>query len=196
MKSSRFTIASNEALIWESSPSQLRNFKSFFLFGLGFLASLAITPLIAIVGIIGMLTFAFLIFDKYVETRDSRFDLTHERIKIVSGGILSGRQTYEIHREDLVDVKLNETYIQQIFKIGTLVLEFKGDPLLTSYRDLVEKKKHFLVGIRDPHRAYEIVRAGIKNTRNSATLTLEQYDLKLSNKSTNESESTESTLLE
>lgn len=42
--------------------------------------------------------------------------------------------------DDLIDVKINETFTQQIFKIGTVVLEFRGDQLLTSYRDLVSKE--------------------------------------------------------
>lgn len=182
----RFSVESFEALIWQSSPSQLINLKPFSLYGLGFLISLSIATSYVIVGLIGMLVCAFFIFDKYVEARDTRYDLTHERLKIVSGGVLTGRQTHEIHIDDLFDVKLNETYIQQVFKIGTVVLEFRGDPLLSSYRDLVRKERHILVGISDPHRAYEIIRAAIKTTLNKQSLTLENYNLNLDKKNPNQ----------
>lgn len=181
----KFTIESFEALIWQSTPSQIINLKHFSLFGLGFLISLSIATSYIFVGLIGMLVFAFLIFDKYVEAKDTKYDLTHERLKIVSGGILTGRQTYEIDIDDLIDVKINETFIQQIFKIGTVILEFRGDPLLTSYRDLVKKEKHVLVGISDPHRSYEIIRAAVKKTLNKQSLTLNQYNLNLDKQSQN-----------
>jgi uncharacterized membrane protein YdbT with pleckstrin-like domain len=185
MSNNRFTIESHEALIWQDTPSQFVNLKHFALFGLGFLISLSIATSYTFVGLIGMLAFAFLIFDKYVEARDTKYDLTHERLKFVLGGVLTGRQTYEIDIDDLFDVKLNETYIQQLFKIGTIVLEFKGDPLLTSYRDLVKKEKHNLIGIHNPHRSYEIIRAAIKKTLNKQSLTLEQYNLNLEKQNPN-----------
>jgi len=185
MSNNRFTIESHEALIWQSSPSQFVNLKHFSLFGLGFMISLSIATSYTFVGLIGILAFAFLIFDKYVEARDTKYDLTHERLKIVSGGVLTGRQTYEIDIDDLFDVKINETFIQQIFKIGTVVLEFRGDPLVTSYRDLVKKEKHILIGIRAPHWSYEIIRAAIKKTLNKQSLILEQYNLNLEKQNPN-----------
>jgi uncharacterized membrane protein YdbT with pleckstrin-like domain len=181
----RFTIESYEGLIWQANPSQLVNFKRFGMYGLGFLISLSIATSYLIVGLIGMLAFAFLIFDKYVEARDTRYDLTHERLKIILGGVLTGRQTYEIDIDDLLDVKMNETYLQQMFRIATLQLEFRGDPLLTSYRDLVSKERHILVGIPDPHRAYEIIRAAIKKTGNRQSLTINNYDLQLNKQGQN-----------
>lgn len=181
MKPNRFTIESHEALIWKASPSQFVNLKSFSFFGLGFLISLFIAASYTFVGLIGMLVFAFLIFDKYVEARDTIYDLTHERLKIVLGGVLTGRQTYEIDIDDLFDVKINETYIQQILKIGTVILEFRGDPLLTSYKDLVKKEIHILRGINAPHRSYEIIRAAIKKTLNKQSLTVERYNLNVEN---------------
>ena len=179
MDNSRFSIESNETLIWQQAPpSQFVNIKFYLIFGLGLFISLILMSLNFWIGLIGVLFFAFRIFDKYVEIRDSSYDLTHERLRIVSGGILTGRQTYEIHRSDLRDVKLNETYLQQLFKTGTLELIFNGDALDT-YRDLVSKEKQYLVGVTNPQKSYEVVRAGIKETKNRENLNLEAYKLNL-----------------
>lgn len=179
-------MRSLEALIWAGRPSQTVNSKFFTLYGSGLLVCFILLFTWPIIASVGMLVFLFLIFDKYVEARDTKYDLTHERIKIVSGGILTQRQTAEIDINDLIDVKINETFFQQLSKTGNITLEFKGDPLTTGYRDLVKKERHILLEIKDPQRAYEIIRACIKKTLNTQTLDLDNpYDLGLDRQAKN-----------
>jgi Bacterial PH domain len=183
--SNQTNLRSLEALIWQGKPAQSINIKPYTLYGLGFLMSLLMLGSWSIFSLIGMLTCAFFIFDKFVEARDTRYDLTHERIKIVSGGVRTQRQTFEIDIDDLIDVKLNESFFQQMSKTGDIILEFRGDPLQSSiYRDLVSKERHILQEVKEPQRAYEIIRAAIKKTLNTQTLDLDTlYDLRLESQS-------------
>lgn len=165
-----FTVESREYLVWEGAPSQAVNLKFFTLYGIGLLITLPMIFSYTIVGLIGTAVLGFLIFDKYIEVRQTKYALTHERMKIIRGGLLTGRQTYEIEIADLKDVKTNESMIDQIFGLGTVVLVFTGDPLLTSYKDLFQKEVHIMVGLAEPQKAFELIRAGIKKTLNTTTL--------------------------
>ncbi len=165
-----FTVESREYLVWKGAPSQAINLKFFVLYGFGLLIAIPLIFSYPILGLIGTAVLAFLIFDKFVEVRDTKYALTHERMKIIKGGLLTGRQTYEIEIADLKDVKTNESLIDQIFGLGTVVLVFLGDPLQTSYKDLFQKEVHIMVGLAEPQKAFELIRAGIKNTDNRDTL--------------------------
>jgi Bacterial PH domain len=166
----KFTIESREYLVWKGEPSQVINLKFFALYGFGLLITLPLIFSHPFFGLIGTAILGFLIFDKFVEARDTKYALTHERMKIVKGGLLTGRQIYEIEIADLKDVKSNESFIDQIFGVGTIVLVFLGDPHLGTYRDLFEKKIHIMEGLAEPEKSLELIRAGIKKTDNRDTL--------------------------
>jgi hypothetical protein len=178
-----FTIESQEYLVWEGYPSQAINLKFYALFGLGLLFSVALIFSHLLIGTIGAMVFCFLIFDKYIEVKDTHYALTHERLRIVIGGLLTGRQRYEINITDLLDVKSNESLIDQVFGTCTLVLDFRGDPLLSSYKDLYKKGVHIMKGLKDPEKSFELIRAGIKDTKNRGTLNRDnQFSFKFDQK--------------
>jgi uncharacterized membrane protein YdbT with pleckstrin-like domain len=181
-----FTVELREYLVWKGAPSQAVNLKFFALYGIGLLITLPMIFSYTIIGLIGTAVLGFLIFDKYIEVRQTKYALTHERMKIIRGGLLTGRQTYEIEIADLKDVKTNESMIDQIFGLGTVVLVFTGDPLLTSYKDLFQKEVHIMVGLAEPQKAFELIRAGIKTTKNRETLNQDnRYDFDFDKKGKN-----------
>jgi hypothetical protein len=75
--------------------------------------------------------------------------------------LLHGRKTFEIDIDDLRDVELHEPFLHQIFGLGRIVLAFKGDPLVSTYKDLYEKQLHVIDGLKDSAKSREIIRAAM-----------------------------------
>lgn len=161
-----FNVVSKEAHLWGSDISQFVNLRFYILYGMGFIFFLALTVKFPVWGGLGMLLFLTLALEKYITVRDTKFDLTHERMRIVKGGLFGGRRTFEINISDLTDAELHESFIHQMVGIGNIKLHFLGNALLTTYRDLYEINYHIIPGVKDPARSREIIRAAIKRSNN------------------------------
>jgi Bacterial PH domain len=164
-----FKVDTVEYLVWEGRPHQAINLKFYAMYGFGLLITIPLIFSYTIIGLIGTAGLAFLIFDKYVEARDTKYALTHERMKIIRGGLLTGKQIYEIRISDLQDVQSDASFVDQIFGVSTIILVFLGDPVGIN-RLIYEKKAHIMQGIREPEKTFELIRTGIKETDNRVTL--------------------------
>jgi uncharacterized membrane protein YdbT with pleckstrin-like domain len=117
----------SEEIIASRSPSQLMNLKSYFL---GFL----VVVIISVLYFLGRdkwtlpaWTLAFnllpilVVVWKYFDLKCEKYELTNERLRIVTG-ILS-RRTEEIELYRVKDFSLDEPFILRMFKLGNLHIE-------------------------------------------------------------------------
>jgi Bacterial PH domain len=112
---------SNEIVFWEAHPSQLMYIKYYALYGFGLLFCLSTISSFPIISIIGILFLSYKTFEKYWEVKQTHYLFTHERLRVVHGGF--NRRTFDITLTNISDVELHESFIYQIFKLGTLEIK-------------------------------------------------------------------------
>ncbi|MCB0583236.1 MAG: PH domain-containing protein [Phaeodactylibacter sp.] len=153
-----YSAGTKEILYWAARPSQLVYLKQYIIYGAGVLPCLLLIPFYPIFAIIGLLFLSFKTFVKYWEVKQSQYFLSHERLRIVKGG-LWGRRTFDIERYRLIDVELHEPFFHQIFGLGIIEI-----------RNLQwDKEKVTLNGIENPRVVREIIRGVATNSRNIET---------------------------
>ncbi len=164
--SDKFKLIANEKLLWKSDISQAVYFKNYALLSISIIISFSITLNSFFIGILGVIGSSLYAFELYVRARDTSYELTSERIRIVIGGMFKGRKTYDIDLDDLKDIELYESFLNQQFKIGTLKLIFLGDVIPNAYQELYRLNYHILNGIKFPEKSRELIRATIKKSSN------------------------------
>lgn len=153
-----YTAGSNETLYWHAQPSQLIYLKYYALYSLGFLICLSAIASYPLFAIAGILFLGFKTFEKYWEVKQTDYFLSHERLRIVKGGI-SGRRTFDVEIFRLRDVELHEPFFHQIFGLGIIEI-----------RNLQwDKEKVTLNGVRNPQAVREIIRGVATKSGNVST---------------------------
>lgn len=94
-----------EQLIWEGTPSQIVNFKTFFLCGLTFFL---VVPLVVASW-------------QWLKIKCHRYRITTERIQIVEG--VFSQQTHELELYRIRDVTFSQPFFLRIFSLANLILE-------------------------------------------------------------------------
>jgi uncharacterized membrane protein YdbT with pleckstrin-like domain len=95
--------------IWAGSPSQVTNLGTFILMGLLFWL---VVPI-------------FVIIWKYLVTKNTRYELTSQRLRMRSGVINKKLEELELYR--VKDYKLDQPFFLRLFSLGNVVLE-TSDP--------------------------------------------------------------------
>jgi hypothetical protein len=153
-----FTAGTNETLFWADRPSQYLYIKQYAIYGFGLLICLGNIVSYPLFAIIGILFLSFKIFEKYMEVQQTHYFLSHERLRIVKGGLF-GRRTFDVERHRLMDVELHEPFLHQIFGLGIIEI-----------RNLQWDKEHVILnGVRNPRAVREIIRGVATKSENVRT---------------------------
>lgn len=153
-----FTAGTNETLYWKAQPSQLVYLKNYVLYGFGILFCLSMLFSYPFLAISGILFLSFKVFEKYWEVKHTDYFLSHERLRIVKGGVF-GRRTFDIELFRLRDVELHEPFFHQIFGLGIIEI-----------RNLQwDKEQVILNGVKNPQAVREIIRGVANGSKNITT---------------------------
>ncbi|HEX2922665.1 MAG TPA: PH domain-containing protein [Chloroflexota bacterium] len=124
-----------ETQIWEGSPSQWLNFKTYFICWVGFLAILAggvalwdpinrehqaFRPYVLAVLAVLVLILAVIAFKKYLDLRCTRYLATTERLRITRGIFSRRTDDTELYRVD--DTLLEQPFLLRLVGRGNVVL--------------------------------------------------------------------------
>lgn len=97
-----------ENVVWSGNPSQVTNMGTFILWGL-LAFTLVLLPVSAIV-----------ILWKYLIVKNSKYELTTQRLK-THAGVLS-KKTEEIELYRVKDTKFEQSFFLRLFNLGNVVL--------------------------------------------------------------------------
>lgn len=126
-----------EEIIWRGSPSQLINIKCYALCGLFFWTVFPI----------------FIMYWNYLKTKNTRFELSSQRLLIRVG--VFNKQTEQIELYRVKDIHLEEPLIMRIFGLGNIQLD-------TSDKDLSRTQ---LIAISNPGTLKDTIRHTVEQLR-------------------------------
>ncbi|HEU4471790.1 MAG TPA: PH domain-containing protein [Flavisolibacter sp.] len=136
-----------EKTIYQTCPSQLRNFQPFF-FGIVAAAAIVITAVLSgnNLFLIGLILPVIYLFWKWLEIKTTRLTITDQRI-IVSQGVLN-KETNETELYRVRDTSIEEPILYRLFGLGTVIV----------YTTDEAKATHRFVGYRKPHWVKDQIR--------------------------------------
>lgn len=130
----------NEEILWSGTPSQLINIKCYTLCGLFFWT---ILPL-------------FVMYWRYLKTRNTKFEITSQRLIIKEGVFNKKTEQIELYR--VKDIHLEEPLLMRIFGLGNIRLDTSdkefSEELLPAMKDAAWLKDK----IRDTVEALRVKR--------------------------------------
>ena len=131
--------------VWSGTPSQVTNFGSFIFLGILFFL---VIPL-------------FIIFWKWLVTKNIKYELTTERLRTRSGVLNKKMDELELYR--VKDYKVDRPLFLRIFGLGNLVLETsdRSSPIvmikaIPDAEELREKVRTCVETRRDAKRVREV----------------------------------------
>lgn len=134
-----------EKRIWVGSPSQVTNATSFIVYGLLALV-LVFTVIVPLVAIATM-------FWRYLVVKNTRYELTTERLKVHSGVLSKKTEELELYR--VKDTQFAQSFFLRLFKLGNILLvtSDKTTPLIK------------IVAVRQPRELRERMRTLVEVRR-------------------------------
>lgn len=110
-------MAITETIVWTDKPSQLVNLKAFAM-GSFFSALALIMPFVSIK--IVWPTAALLLAWRYLIVRVTRYELSNERLRVISGVLTRTINEIELYR--VVDTGCEQTIFERLMGLGTVMV--------------------------------------------------------------------------
>lgn len=141
-------MSSDEQLLYRGSPSQKIHLFFYIAYGL---ASFLILPL-------------FLIVKKYLETKNTKYEITTQRIRLTNGILSKTINDVELYR--VKDYQIHQPFFYRIFNLSKI-------ELVTSDRNYPHIT---LDGLSDAKELLNLIRHNVENMRNVKRVSSIDFD--------------------